>query len=91
MGKLYAQERCYNQFQNYSSPYSALTCIYSSLTGALTNIKLSREMKLCDPTNIKVYSENKNNQPRAIHYKGDMDVHVTKKTLWKTKLDTFYA
>ena len=49
-------------------------------------------MELCDPTNnimFKSILENNNKQPRAIHYKGDMYVHVTdEKMLWKMKLDT---
>ena len=68
-----------------------------ALTGALTNMKLGREMKLYDPMNRvtfkSMYFLENNEQPRAIHYKGHMYVHVTdkKKTLWKMKLDTFYA
>ena len=54
------------------------SCI--SLTAALTNMKLGREMKLCVPTNIGMlksmqtifFLENNNKQPQAIHYKGGM-------------------
>ena len=57
---------------------------HSSLTAALTNMKLGREIKLCDPTNNVMFkicnnSENKNKQHRAIHYKGGLYVHVTDK------------
>ena len=69
-----------SQFQNSSSP-SPSPSTHVSLTTALTNMKLGREMKLCDPTNIGMFKilENNNKQPRAIHYKGGKYVHVTDK------------
>ena len=55
-----------------------------SLTTALTNMIVCREMELCDLTNNVMFKsmyflENKKKQPRAIHHKGDMYVHVTDK------------
>ena len=56
-----------------------------SLTTALTNMKLGREMKLCDLTNIGMFKYVNNlflkqqQKPRAIHYIGGMYVHVTDK------------
>ena len=82
MGNLDAQESCNSQFQSSSSPSSFNS--HMSLTTALTNMKLGREMKLCDPTNIDMFKsiyflESNNKQPQAIHYKGGMYVHVTDK------------
>ena len=59
-----------------------------SLTGALTNMKLSREMKLCDPTNIIMFKsmltiyflDNNNKDPEQYIIKGTCSyVHVTDK------------
>ena len=36
---------------NCMSPSSSVSTHVISLTGALTNMKLCREIKLCDPTN----------------------------------------
>ena len=79
MGELYTQER----------PISELLLSFVlldsriSLTAALTNVKLGKEMKLCDLTNNVMFKqfflENNNKQRQAIHYKGDMYVHVTDK------------
>ena len=55
----------------------------SSLTTALTNMKLGREMKLCDPTNNVMFKQfiSWKKQHQAIG-------HVRqRKPLWKTKLD----
>ena len=67
LGKPYAQKGVKLEIANFRILVLVNSCI--SLTGAPTNMKVGREMKLCDPTNIvmvkgmQTFLENK--QPQA--------------------------
>ena len=90
MGQLYAQE---------IAIFLLLLLLFRfdsriSLNAALTNMKLGREIKLCDPTSIGMvkimhFSENKKKQSRPIHFDWHTYVHVTDKV--ENETCNFYA